>query len=87
MVNHESLTQQFFNAATLPKEPAIAEFAVRRNSSMNKLQQAFGAVGLTFSTGKKTLFTAEPTAQQKRDLKAQGIEMHSRLHKCSPRRG
>lgn len=83
----EHLTQKFFNAATLPAEPAIAEFKIRPESSMGRLQKAFGSVGLNFHTGRKTLFTAEPTAEQKRQLKAQGIETHSRLHKCSPRKG
>ena len=86
-MNHESLTHQFFNASTLPKEPDITEFKIRPNSSMGKLSQTFARVGVNFHTGKKSLFIAEPTNDQKRQLKAEGIELHSRQIKCSPRRG
>jgi hypothetical protein len=82
-----SLTHQFFNAATLPAEPAIMEFKVRRQSSMGRLQQAFARAGVSYHTGHKSLFTAALTAQQKHQLKQEGIETHSRQHKCSPRRG
>jgi hypothetical protein len=85
-MNFTSLTHQFFNAATLPAEPAIAEFKVRPESSMGKLQQAFSSVGLSFHRGRKSLFIAEPTREQERQLKREGIELHSRQFKCSPRK-
>ncbi len=87
MVRHDKLTQQFFNAATLPAEPAIPEFKVRHNSSMQRLQAAFQRAGLGFHTGRKSIFIADPTPAQKRQLESEGIEMHSRQHKCSPRKG
>jgi hypothetical protein len=87
MTRHDKLTQQFFNAATLPPEPAIAEFKIRRNSSMDRLQKAFQRAGVGFHTGRKSLFIAAPTPAQKRQLENEGVDMHSRQVKCSPRRG
>jgi len=83
----DTLTQQFFNASKLPAEPAIPEFAVRRDSSMGKLQAAFGRAGVTYHTGRKSLFICTPSNDQKRQMQREGIDIHTRQFKCSPRRG
>ena len=86
--NPSSLTQQFFNANTLPAEPAIAEFAVRRESQMGRLHQAFNRAGITCHTGRKSVFIGTPTKEQQNQLKREGIsDPHQRLFKCSPRKG
>jgi hypothetical protein len=54
---------------------------------MARLQSEFKDVGLTHHTGRKTIFVAEPTEDQKKDLSARGIDVsRQRLFECSPNR-
>lgn len=83
----DSLTTQFFDASKLPAEPAIPEFKVQPKSQMAKLQSAFAQAGVTFHTGRKSVFMAAPTNDQKMKLRKQGIDPFVCQKKCSPRRG
>ena len=83
----DTLTTKFFDAAALPAEPAIPEFKIERHSQMAKIQSVFNNAGVTYSTGRKSLFMSPPTNDQKAKLRREGIDPHACQKKCSPRRG
>lgn len=82
----EQFTTHFFDPALLPAEPAIPEFKIQPTSQMAKIQSAFVHSGVTFHTGKKSLFMTPPTNDQKVKLQKQGIDPYTCQKKCSPRR-
>jgi hypothetical protein len=82
----DTLVSRFFDPELLPAEPAIAEFKIRPNSQMAKMQSIFINAGVTFFTGKKSLFMSPPTHDQKIKLRREGIDPYTCQKKCSPRR-
>lgn len=87
MQDNRKLTTHFFEAATLPAEPAINEFRINFGSRMHRLQNAFTRAGVTYHTGKKSVFMAPPVNDaQKSQLRREGIDPYVSQKKCSPRR-
>lgn len=83
----DSLNSHFFDPSLLPAEPAIPEFKIEPHSQMAKMQSVFLRAGVTFHTGKKSLFMMPANNEQKAQLKKQGVDPYTQQKKCSPRRG
>lgn len=87
MLDTEKLTTHFFEAASLPAEPAIPQFKIHFGSEMQKLQSAFMRAGVQHYAGKKSVFMTPPVNdQQKSQLRKEGIDPYVCQKKCSPRR-
>lgn len=87
MLDTEKLTTHFFEAASLPAEPAIPDFKIHFGSEMHRLQSVFARVGLTSYTGKKSVFMTPPVNdRQKSELRKEGIDPYVCQKRCSPRR-
>ena len=80
------LSQHFFNATVLPRMPGIDTFKIKKNSEMAKVQRALDQAGVTSYAGRGHIFDGNANQKQTAQLKKQGVDISSKLLRCSARK-
>ncbi len=86
-MNTCDLSQQFFNAALLPRTPGIDNFKIKKDSEMDKIVRKLENAGVACYKGRASVFVGNSNKKQEAELKKQGIDISSqKLLRCSARK-